>query len=58
MSFWIINDEDNDASCHIKKWLHIDDLAVTVNDAAPWCEVVVLEVKTLVYLFRRSMPTV
>ena len=48
MSFWIINDEDNDASCHIKKWLHIDDLAVTVNDAAPWCEVVVLEVKTLV----------
>ena len=31
-SFWILND----TRCHWKKWLRHDDLAVTVNDAAPW----------------------
>ena len=36
LSFWILNDDDDDARCHWKKWRRHDDLAVTVNDAAPW----------------------
>ena len=33
-SFWILNDDD--ARRHWKKWRRHDDLAVTINDAAPW----------------------
>ena len=31
-----INVDDDDARLYGKKWRRLDDLAVTVNDAAPW----------------------
>ena len=34
-SFNFKYDDDDNVNCHLKKWLHNDDLAVNVDDAAP-----------------------
>ena len=33
----IDDDDDDDARRHLKKWQRHDNLAVTLNDATPWC---------------------